>query len=313
MYSKVHFYLHDIEKTLNSEYTPPVTIEVDPSNACMLDCSFCLYAEHLKENHQHMSMQMFTDLCINAKDIGVKSITFTGGGEPLVNPKIRDMIILAKSMGFELGLVTNGVSLDRIIDLVDKFHFIRVSLDSSNPAMYRKVKGADHFDRVIRNIKRVIMRDVFIGLSYVVCEDNVDGIQPAVQLSQYLGVRYIQFKPAMSNGETGTFTDYTVPDDPIIIETKRHMAKDDRPCKVAVLVGVVGAEGNVYFCCQKRGEKDYVLGNIKDESFDQIWRRHFDMTANVLECPRCRYMNFLHVYDKLVDEQTLDYLHRNFL
>lgn len=309
---KVALYFERFEEAIRVGYSPPMTCEIDPSNNCPLSCSFCLYKDRLKENHENMSMEMFESLAIDLKMMGVKSLTFTGGGEPLANKNFPQMIDFALSSGFEIGLVTNGVLLDRIIKQTPRFTFIRVSLNAASPGLYKSLHKQDYFDRVINNVKATMLEGAFVGLSYVVCEENANGIVAASKLADFLGVKYIQFKPAWSD-DGSTFIDYVVPGNGRNITTQRFMAKNDDPCKVASLVGVVGAEGKIYFCCQQRGLDQYVVGNLNKDKFSEVWIKRDQVIPDFKKCPRCRYMNYVESYNKIVNSGNILYEHRNFV
>jgi len=311
MDEKIYYYLDQVDRLMNGEFVGPITCEIDPSNKCPLRCSFCMFDEYLEENRVNLDYSIYESLLCELKEIGTKSITFTGGGEPLAHPKINCMINDALDMGFELGLVTNGVFLDKIENQLDKFLFIRVSLDAYTREMYEEVKGGDHFDRVIRNIKMGLTKNKTIGLSYVINDKNNQNLEFAQDLADELGVAYIQMKPAYING--GTFKDYKLPHGKVVIETDRYKAEDHIPCKIASLVGVVSATGAVYFCCQFRGDDRFKLGDLHINPFGEIWKRRLEMKPDISKCPQCRYMNYSKAYKQILEKGTLFFKHRNFL
>ena len=45
---------------------------------------------------------------------------FTGGGEPLTHPDAKEIIEYACDCGFSVGLVTNGLLLDKIDEVIKK-------------------------------------------------------------------------------------------------------------------------------------------------------------------------------------------------
>jgi len=312
MDKKIYYYLEKIKKIQNNVFVPPVSCEIDPSNACNAKCSWCMFAEYRKHSTNHLKWDHYLKLVYELKHLGTKSITFTGGGEPLMNPKFNDMVDVAKNLGFELGLVTNGIQLHEL-KRPEYFKFIRVSLDSSNQEMYEKVKGVDFFPRVIENIKDAVRRNGTVGLSYVVGPDNRNGIEEAQTLADSLKVAYIQFKPMYING--GIYEDFRMPDEePNTIETKRYKAGERLPCHIAHLVGVVTADGGVYYCCQGRGKTNFYIGSIAHESFEAIWRRRLlHRNYHIKQCPPCRYMNYAKGIKDLLEEGDLFFEHKNFL
>jgi len=311
MDEKIYYYMAAVDRLLKGEFVPPITAEIDPSNKCPLRCGFCMFDDYLESNRVHLNYEIYVSLLCELKELGTKSITFTGGGEPLAHPKIGCMIEDALDMGFEIGLVTNGVMLDKIENHIDKFMFIRVSLDSYTKEMYEEVKGGHYFDKVIKNIKMALTKNKTVGLSYVINDKNNERLDLAQELADELGVAYIQFKPAYING--GTFRDYKLPHGKGVIETDRYLAKDDVPCSIASLVGIIGADANVYFCCQYRGDPGFLLGSLYQEPFGKIWKRRLKMTPDISKCPQCRYMNYAKAYKEIIDRGTLFFKHRNFL
>ena len=125
---KIDLYYYKVKEAIKNGWTLPVTCEVDPSNACCLDCSFCIYRQ-LRDTAV-MSLELYKKILNDLKDCEVKSITLTGGGEPLMNPQINEFIKI--SDGFKLGLITNGVLLNKIeVSLLKRFDFIRISYATS--------------------------------------------------------------------------------------------------------------------------------------------------------------------------------------
>ena len=311
MENKIYYYLDQIEKLNKGEFVPPVSCEIDPSNSCNLKCDFCMFGEWRKNHHEHLDLDLYIEAVGALHKMGTSSITFTGGGEPLMNPNYNIMAKIAKSLGFQIGLVTNGVLLNKIENLED-YLFIRVSLDSYNREDYKKVKGVDHFDRVIHNITQALKINKTIGISYVVGPYNNKNLYKAENLANELGVSYIQIKPSYINDRGEIFKDFEYPDGRSI-GTKRYLPKDNVPCTIAALVGIIGANGDVYYCCQGRGVDRLILGNLKEKSFKQIWTERLALRPNVSLCPMCRYMNYTKAYKEILEDGDLFFQHRYFL
>ncbi|MHA1816264.1 MAG: radical SAM protein [Candidatus Heimdallarchaeaceae archaeon] len=311
MDNKIYYYLDQVEKLNKGEFVPPVSCEIDPSNSCNLKCNFCMFGEWRETHHEHLDLDLYISAIGDLSKMGTKSITFTGGGEPLMNPNYNLMAKMAKSLGFQIGLVTNGVLLDTVENLED-YLFIRISLDAHNVKDYKKVKGMDHFDRVIKNIKKALKRNKIIGLSYVVGPDNNKDLQKAEDLANELGAAYIQIKPSYINDRGEIFTDFEYPDGRSI-STKRYLPEDNVPCTIAALTGIIGANGDVYYCCQGRGVDRLILGNLRDKSFKELWTERLKLRPNVSLCPMCRYMNYTKAYKSILENGDLFFQHRYFL
>ena len=312
MEQKIYYYLDQIKKIQQGEFVPPVTVEIDPSNACPADCSFCMFQDYIKSARVHLKWDLYLKLIYELKHLEIKSITFTGGGEPLANPKFNEMVQVAHDLGFEIGLVTNGILLE-MLKKPEYFKFIRVSLDASDAEMYTKVKGVDAFDRVIKNIENTLKKNPTVGISYVVGPDNNYNLDVAQQIADDLKVVYIQFKPCHIGNEI--FTDYKLPEKyETTIITPRYKIRDLLPCAIAHLVGIVTADGGVYYCCHGRGKLNYRIGSIGHETFESLWRQRLEYkNIAIRQCPPCRYANYARAVKELLKEGDYFFEHRNFI
>ena len=106
---------------IEKDNTAPVLIEFDPSNACNHGCYFCISSYiHLPESKELetydrslMSRDVLMSACKDFVDMGVRAINWTGGGEPTINPNLKDAIEYCGSNGIKMGMFTNGVLFDK--------------------------------------------------------------------------------------------------------------------------------------------------------------------------------------------------------
>ncbi len=279
----------------------PITCEIDLSNNCQNSCRFCMFKGYRSLSPVALEWPAYSKLLADLHSIGVKSITFTGGGEPTMHPEFTAMVQLADGMGFDIGLITNGIiSIEECAAL---FTFVRVSLDAATPKTYALLKDNNAFDEVISNITK-IRADTEVGLSYVICKDNEHEIELAQELADELDISYIQFKPVYGDRLNRQSWHRKT------IMTERYAISSTLPCHIAGLVGVVGADGSVWFCCQKRGEIS--LGNIYNSSFSNIWETRGDIVRlpDIHKCKACRYQNYI---EELYNGRTKTVRHRWFL
>ncbi|HUH20816.1 MAG TPA: radical SAM protein, partial [Gaiellaceae bacterium] len=86
-------------------------------NLCGQNCFFCSYRlDNWKNSEQFDDRQsvpwdLLERTLRDARAMGTKAIELTGGGEPTIYPKYEDGIELIHELGFDLGMVTNGVAL----------------------------------------------------------------------------------------------------------------------------------------------------------------------------------------------------------
>src|SRR5262249_13216422 len=83
-------------------------------------------------------------------------------GEPLLHRDLAHMIGFAKDAGIpEVGLSTNGVSLHgKLADalLASGLDRLECSIDADDPESYLAMRGRDHFDRVLPNVRPFLLR-----------------------------------------------------------------------------------------------------------------------------------------------------------
>ena len=100
-----------VDEFFKTGKSKPITAEFDMTNICNHDCPFCFGYYKRKENVNHISKEESFDILSQMKKLEVKAVTFTGGGDPLVNKNTVDSIEFADSLGMEVALITNGLAL----------------------------------------------------------------------------------------------------------------------------------------------------------------------------------------------------------
>ena len=89
-------------------------------------------------------------------------------GEPLLHRDLARMIRVAKDAGVpEVGLSTNGVSLHgRLAEalLASGLDRLECSLDADDAESYLAMRGRDHFERVLANVRAFLLRKRAFGV-----------------------------------------------------------------------------------------------------------------------------------------------------
>ena len=246
-----------------------ISCSIDLSNECQNSCKFCLSKPFLKKG-QYLDLGIYSSLLNDLASMNVKSIVFSGGGEPLTHPNFREFILLADAYHFKLGLITNGINLNQYLDLMSRFVFVKISLDAGSRKTYNRVKGSDSFNLVIQNVIKVIGK-TFINIGYVLTEENTH---------ELFDIEYLL------NGVE-------------IISIKRDVRKQPRiatvnSCKISDSLGIVTADANVYYCPLKRWDPNFLLGNLKSDSIINIWKRRAEIKPKVITCGDCRFSTIKH-------------------
>src|SRR4030043_468838 len=129
-------------------YSGPFYVTVDITRRCNLQCIGWRFHSPISNKSPFeddtvldIPFDLYKKLCDDLKTMGTNTIHLTGEGEPLLHPRIFDMISAAKGVGLHVILFTNGTLLDetRVQSLLDACpDTLRVSLWASSPEEYEK-------------------------------------------------------------------------------------------------------------------------------------------------------------------------------
>ncbi len=135
--------------------------------------------------------------------LGVNKIRLTGG-EPLIRKDFDEILVRLSSLPVLLTLTTNGVLLDRHIDLLEQCNVnsLNISLDSLDEKKFLSITARNYFSKVMDNIQLLLSRDFHVKINVVVMKrynDNeiFDFIQWTKEIP--IHVRFIEYMPFQDN------------------------------------------------------------------------------------------------------------------
>ncbi len=224
--SKVVVHTDRVLDYFKGKNVDPINIEIDPSNACNHSCPFCISGHlHLSKfkgteffNRQMMNKRVLMNLVKDLSNTNIKSISWTGGGEPTMNPNLKQAInYIKENSEIDMGMFTNGSMLERF-DLfetvVNSLKWIRISMDAGKSESYdnlRVTNKSNNFKVILNNIKKLIeikkknKSKITIGVGFVISKDNFKEIINFANLFKDLDVDYCQYKPEIIQIERNTF------------------------------------------------------------------------------------------------------------
>lgn len=172
---------------------------------CNLRCTYCMPEEGivLRDKSEFMRPEEIIEMAKVFVSLGVTKIRLTGG-EPLLR-KGADLVIreLGK-LPVELTMTTNGVLLDRYLDVLKSagIKSINVSLDSLRRERFENITRRDQFDRVIENIGLLKREGFEVKLNVVLMKGvNDDEVIDLIEWGEGedLSIRFIEFMPFDGN------------------------------------------------------------------------------------------------------------------
>jgi len=188
-------------------------------------------------------------------------------GDPLLNKRLVDIIILGRTAGMWMQFFTNGLLMTE--DLMDQLiesevDLVRFSIDGNSQETYELNRVGGDFDKVIQILgnfaEKARQRDsqVKIQWSYIVMRNNEHEVLDAVKHAKELGVEFI---PKVLN----TTDTSLIPDDPTW-----HRQFKLKPCTQIYQMTNILWNGDVVPCCYDV-EAWHVLGNIQEATLTEIW------------------------------------------
>ena len=135
--------------------------------------------------------------------LGVNKIRLTGG-EPLIKKNIEKIIRELTDLPIQLGITTNGILLDKHIDLLKECGVkdLNVSLDTLDKDKFTEMTRRDYFDRVMRNIYQCILAGFNIKINAVLIKGQNDSeIIDFIEFTKKnkVSFRFIEFMPFDGN------------------------------------------------------------------------------------------------------------------
>jgi radical SAM protein with 4Fe4S-binding SPASM domain len=259
----------------------PFVVYIDPTNKCNLRCEFCPTADkallrQVGRKGATMDFSLFEKIISDLKEFPrpLKLLSLYKDGEPLMHPRISDMIALAKSSGVaeRVWTKTNGVALNPKLNrklVAAGLDMIHISVEAVSSEGYLKVaKAKVDYDEFKANLADLHTNrgkcDIYVkiadtGLSCEEIEKFYADFQP---ISTHCAVEKLM---GWSNSGLKDFTLGTDPDtyDGLPLVNKKI-------CAYPFYVMAVNPDASVSLCGNDWSYKTAV-GDVSKQSMREIW------------------------------------------
>lgn len=295
----------DSFKSKPESISPPIHVRIKPINLCNHHCWFCSYKADGVELGETMRTQdqipeeKMLEIADDLVDMGVKAVTFSGGGEPfLYKPLLRTAQRLVEG-GIKIASLTNGSRLtgEPAEFFAQYATWLRISLDAWDDKSYtasRKVRDGE-FSRLMRRIRDFIRLNgvCALGVNLIVDHKNARHVYDTVCLLRGIGVNNVKVSPCIISNDAQKNLAYhqsifslvrkqveqlisKSPSDSFELFDAYHefdtkFDKDYEWCPYLQLLCVIGADLNVYSCQDKAYTDSGLLGTIQHQRFAEFW------------------------------------------
>jgi radical SAM protein with 4Fe4S-binding SPASM domain len=173
----------------------PTYVQIEPVGQCNLRCQMCSI-QFRQDGPPYgplafMEFEQFTGLV--DQFVNVQELHLQGLGEPMMHPRFFDMVAYAAERGIHVSTNTNLSLLnDRRAErcVTSGLATLHVSIDGATAETYERIRVRAHFERVVRNLERVLVARERLGsklphivLVVVVMRQNLHELPELVRLA----------------------------------------------------------------------------------------------------------------------------------
>lgn len=300
---KLMFHPDRVGEWMRGETVYPVYLEISPSGVCNHRCAFCAY-DYVGYHAGYMDADMLIDRLHEMGRLGVRSVLYSGEGEPLLHKRIVEIVAATKASGIDAAMASNGVLLtaEKADGILPNLTWLKISIAAGTRDTYAKIHNTrvEDFDKVIENMRyaaesrRAGDHRCTLGMQILLLPDNVEEVVTLAHIAKDIGMDYLVVKP-YSQHKASITTEYAdikysdIADG--LIERVAPLASDEfevivrlntmrkwdearRPydhCLALPFWAHISTGGDVWGCPAFLGDERFNYGNINSETFEEIW------------------------------------------
>jgi len=322
---------------------PPVTLTVDPTNLCNVNCQWCKTNDFRSQNGTSINDKRLLEIPDFLAEWKVPAVVLSGG-EPLLHPKIVPFLQALKKNGIQVGLKTNGVRLgspEVRAAVLESCSWVGFSLDAATAETYLRAKRANPqaFQKIIENVKWLAENRNGAGkprltMKFLIHHSTFRDGYAFCDLAKQVGADEVMIRPvflknySFSRGVKRTaqfflrearlaFEDEKFKIYGLVSKMEREWDRAIRfkKCYASVLGGVLAADGKFYVCSDRRGDMEVAVRDwYPFDEFLSFWgsdeHREVVRAVQPQGCPKCSLSGVNEIAEECMpgDEMMLDFL-----
>jgi len=270
---------------------------------CNSRCVMCRYEDRYHSD-KDLDTNAWKKIIHGFESFGLKTILFTGG-EPLLR---EDFLEIARACNGTRSINTNGILVEYATApiLAELFETVNVSLDGSTREIYERVRGADHFHRVVRNLRYLKEAGARLKLHCQINRHNYHDVLNIARIAEALSVEIV-FSLVVYGGFNHVYgTDRSLRKE-IDFERLKDLMEEvltydqastwislrdcmngklQHRCYAHIGGPLIDPVGRVYVCCGDLPP----IGNVVEDPPESLWSRYRGMRSRLLwmQAPPCR-------------------------
>ncbi|NIO81501.1 MAG: radical SAM protein [Candidatus Aminicenantes bacterium] len=245
----------------------PVEIAIEITNHCNANCIMCP-RQKMEREKGFMDFDLFKKIVDEAREY-TEFVFLHLAGEPLLHPKLMEMIDYCGKIGLKSGFSTNAISLDeakskQLLQL--PLDLLVLSFDGVTKETYETIRKKANFESTYQNINRFLVlkskskKSPYTMIQLIYQEENFKEAKDFYLKWKKSAVDVVRVKP---------YLNYPGLDEYLGKRTRRTGEKI-KPCMLLWRQLAIYWDGTVVACCMDFLSK-MVLGNAADASIAEIW------------------------------------------
>lgn len=318
---------------------PPIHIRIKPTNVCNHNCWYCAYrVDNLQLGkdmviRDQIPREKMMEIIDDIVEMGVKSVTFSGGGEPFCYPYLLETVKKLSKTPVKFAALTNGTGLTGEIAEIFAHYgtWIRISMDGWDDESYSSYRGVSkgEFTKVMHNMKnfKKIEGKSFLGVVIVADKKNHSHIYDLIKRLKNIGVNSVKVAPCFISNSGEENNNYHKPifnivrdqiskamselgDKNFEVFDSYHrqletFEKEYTWCPYLQILPVIGADLNIYPCQDKAYNlEEGLIGSIKNTRFKDFWFSDKSKFFKINPSVHCNH----HCVANLKNKFVLEYL-----
>ena len=258
----------------------PFSVQIFPIYGCNLACAYCIYSVPTEQRGFVAGKAVLDDeiyrKCIDGLmefPHPLKMLRFAGTGEPLLHPRIADMVAYAAERGVAdtIDIVTNGLALTEELSralIAARLGRIRISIQGLDDAAYAHTRRSGIFRTLVEQIRFFYEHrqssKVYIKIIDCALKEGEEQtfLDTFGDISDFIAVEHLI--PAVSQ------IDYDSLGGTADVTQNGAAVGHAAVCPQPFYMMQLNPDGMIVPCCSM--ETPYILGDLAKESMRSIWQ-----------------------------------------
>jgi radical SAM protein with 4Fe4S-binding SPASM domain len=309
---------------------PLQSVSIRVTKACNLRCRQC-YSISGRKFSNELSLKEIKKVIDELKQLGAVRIFFTGG-EPFIRPDIIEILNYADKNNFATYISTNGTLINKeiVTSLKSLKHLknFQVSIDGFGK-VHDSVRGINGtFTKAVKTLKlaKKELKNAKIAVVFTLMKRNASEVEKVLKLAIQLDVDIFALVLLYPVTRCSDVEDVTPEEKYKIFQNLYNIYKKNKGTKLKIGIlappaiipkslknseygcgyictfpSILGidANGNVAPCDGLLNYKEFILGNIRKNSLEELWNKPLMKRLRKLKpsdirgvCRSCRYRSF---------------------